>query len=440
MLSEEIMNTTNSTHGNSIAVFIDIENFIRSAMGIGLPINLEPILNKLRENGRLSMLRAYGDLDAACEGNQGLRRELRKMMYENLVQFEDIPYVTKFKNTADMRLTVEALSAAHAYPDINYIAIVAADRDYVPLIQKLRELGRRIIGIGTSTDTVNEIYVRSCDVFVYYSTLFPTDTRVDHVPEEVDESLLESYLQLLVQATSALVQKGIKAVGAQIVPLMRQLRPDFDLKLVRLDSFRDLIDLAEKRQLVSVSASGGDFQLQLGTQSPQATEQKMEVYLDTSNPVAVRSQYLAFIEEKMKCRLPPRHVRQRIYDEAYQYIESSRVMSRTHSLMEIGTELARRMEADKSPLLQPVIFKLLYALFRASTFEAELTDQPYNPKIKSCKVDAECWDLHFIRNTLKVLSREKRTWPLLEQPLAQMFETSPEVIGKEIDAIWNQFV
>lgn len=421
---------------NNIALFIDTENFIRSAMEIALPVDLAPIVNKLLEHGRLSIRRGFGDLDAACKGDWNLRMSMRRMIQENLVQFEDIPYLTKYKNTADMRLAVDALSVAYSNADINYFAIVASDRDYVPVIAKLKELGKRIIGIGMSQDTVHEIYVKSCDVFIYYSSLFQTEAKVEHVmAEQGDPRLLDTYLQLLVQATSALAAKGTKAVGGQLVPLMRQLRPDFDLKLVNLTSFRDLVDLAEQRKLVTVKPSGGDLLLQLGNTADIVETPRMPQSFDISDHAGAKALYRGFLEDKMKCALPSCDVRARIYDTTYRLIESHKLLGGPKNLVDISAEVWKKMGAEGSGLVQSMIFKVLYSIYRGDAFEAEVTEMPYNPKIKTGKVPVDEWDRLFIRNSLIVMSRERRTWPLMEDPLAELFEVEPSVIVRELAEI-----
>ena len=114
-----------------IALFIDIENLIGSASTIGLPINIAPVLDKLKEFGKVQVRRSFGDLDKCLRSISKEREihETRRMLHHNLVQIEDIPYLTQSKNTADITLAVEALALAFQYPDISHFAILASDRD-----------------------------------------------------------------------------------------------------------------------------------------------------------------------------------------------------------------------------------------------------------------------------------------------------------------------
>lgn len=417
----------NSKDVANIALFIDMENLVISALEIGLPVDFSRIITKLLEFGRISIRRGFGDLDMACRKDWGLRSDLRRSIQENLIQFEDIPYITRYKNTADMRLTVEALSTAYNYPDIDWIAIVAADRDYVPLIAKLRELGKRIIGIGPSPDTVNEIYIKSCDLFLYYSSMFDVmPGPMIQVPGQHDSGVLEDYLSLLRHSITALTQKGAKPVGAAIVPLIRQLRPDFDPKLANLTSFRELVSIAEKNHIVEVFPHGGDMLVNL-LEPPEAANGTSAVRTQSlwSDPTKARQMYWRFIEEKLKCQFPLLMIRNAFYDRAAAILkerEAAGEMTDLNSLSEtVKTGVSQDIDSS-------AVFKVMYALFRANAFDAELGIQPYNPRIKAVVKPREQWESLFIRNCLVVFRQERRSWPLLEGPLAEVFETTTEEI------------
>lgn len=427
-LDKRGLNVKDSTN---IALFVDMENLVISALEIGLPVDLSRIIARLLEYGRLSIRRGFGDLDMACRKDWGLRGDLRRQMQENLIQFEDIPYITRYKNTADMRLTVEALSTAYNYPDIDSMAIVAADRDYVPLIAKVRELGKTIIGVGPSPDTVNEIYINSCDIFLYYSSMFDSvPGPMVQIPGQHDSGIVEDYLMLLKQAVAALILKGAKPVGAAIVPLIRQLRPDFDLRLANLNSFRQLVSIAEQNRIVEVQPHGGDILVNLiepsGAGNGTAVLRQQPAWTDLAK---ARTMYRQFFEDKLRCQLPSLATRNMIYDKAATILGEMADSSLNTDLNSLSEEINKRVgeSVDKA-----ASFKVIYALFRANAFEYELGIQPYNPKIRAISKPKELWELLFIHNCLVVLQKERRNWPVLEGPLADVFETSEDTIKAAI--------
>lgn len=419
---------------SNIALFIDMENLVISALEIALPVDLNPIIVKLLEYGRISIRRGFGDLDMACRKDWFLRGQIRRMIQENLIQFEDIPYITRYKNTADMRLAVEALSTAYNYPEIDYFAIVSADRDYVPLIAKLRELGKRIIGIGPSPDTVNEIYIKSCDIFLYYSSMFPRlPGPPSQIPVQHEGAILEDYLALLRQSVAALVQKGAKPVGAAVAPLIRQFRPDFDPKLANLSSFGELVTVAEKMGIIDVAPSGCDFVINLTNKtglSEEGSRPSFQSIWDESSKA--KQAYKEFLEEKMKCSIPSAEIRKEFYDEALKALKQKEEAGEAIDLVLLSEEISKK--ANIAPY-NTSIFKVMYALFRADAFIAEIGIQPYNPRIRAANVPIEKWDTLFIRNCLVVLKQERRSWPLLEGPLCEVFETSPDKIKELIAEI-----
>src|ERR1700741_4321054 len=120
-----------------IALFVDLENFVGFCLGIGLPIDLGPELSRLTELGKVAVRRSFGDIYKLPIPSDK-KADLRKMLQNNLIQHEDIPHFNAFKNTSDIRLVIDALSTAYTNEDIDMVAVVASDRDYLPLFAKLR--------------------------------------------------------------------------------------------------------------------------------------------------------------------------------------------------------------------------------------------------------------------------------------------------------------
>ena len=98
--------------GDRIGLFIDLENFVGYCLGLGLPIDLAPELSRLTELGKVTVRHSFGDIYKLPMPNER-KAEVRKMLQNNLVQHEDIPYQNAFKNTADIRLVIDALSMAY---------------------------------------------------------------------------------------------------------------------------------------------------------------------------------------------------------------------------------------------------------------------------------------------------------------------------------------
>ena len=417
------------------ALLIDIENLVITANDIGLPIDLARIVDKLLEYGRVSLRRSYGDLDHAVKWNWDLKRKVRKMLVDNLIQIEDIPYSGN-KNSADIKLVVDALSTAYTSREFDQFAIVSSDRDYVPLVLKLRELGKMVIGIGISPDTVNPLYVRACDSFLYYSSLFAVESIEQEGEDLVQDkaATLESYIQLLGAAVSSLEAQGKHATGGQVVTLMRRQRPDYDPKLVGMNSLRDLVGEAQERGLVTQEPSGGDIRIRMvspGAEAPAQSPPRRAATADMPDPTNIESlvaAYAKFFQAKMKCVIPGRSARERIYDGAVAVLEAPSEPGSATELNDLSMAIAVHIDGDLGA--QPSIFKILYGLYRGGAFANDpLESKPFNPRIKGLIVPRPVLDELFIKNCLRVLNRERPDWPVDLGALGRVLDVPEETLA-----------
>jgi uncharacterized LabA/DUF88 family protein len=399
-----------------IALFIDLENLIGFSLSLGLPIDIKPIINKLIEFGNVAIRRSFGDIEATPHLNDR-KLKIRKMLQSNLVQHEDIPHYNQYKNTADIRLVVEAISLAYTYPDIEYYAIVAYDQDYMPLFAKLRELGKTIIGVGSSVDSTKELYVKSCDFFIYYESLYRFSAKEPQQEEDVS-SIVDSYCSLLLNAIRSLEQQGSKPVGALIMPLVRQMKPDFDLSLAKMNSFRDLVDLAQKRNLVNAEPSGQDLLVTLVNDQGGIADATIQFNGDDSQKQ--KSYYRDYIVTKLKCRLLTKDERKIIYEKIDDYLFEN---EKGISLVDLSYHV---IEGTK--IYQPEAYKLLYTLFRARCFQCSY--HPNNPIIEKLAIEKEKLDHAFIKNLLLVMRHEIQDVPLFAKPICQVFYANEDEIDE----------
>jgi uncharacterized LabA/DUF88 family protein len=142
-----------------IALFIDFENLVTNT-GIGAPtFDLRPALDRLLEKGKVVFRRAY------CDWSRF--REAKGHLHEFGVELVDVPPSTRAgKNSADMRLVIDALELCYAREHIDTFVIASGDSDFCPLAYKLRENDRHVIGIAVREAT-SPFFVRACDEFLY---------------------------------------------------------------------------------------------------------------------------------------------------------------------------------------------------------------------------------------------------------------------------------
>jgi uncharacterized LabA/DUF88 family protein len=155
-----------------IALFIDFENLAigaREALG-GMEFDFEPIGNALAERGRVVSRKAYADWSMFSEARQPLTR--------NHVELIEIPQrmgATR-KNAADIKMAVDAIEQAYERDYVTTFVICTGDSDFTPLVHKLRELNKRVIGVGVKASTSN-LLPPACDEFLFYDNLAGVDAR-----------------------------------------------------------------------------------------------------------------------------------------------------------------------------------------------------------------------------------------------------------------------
>jgi hypothetical protein len=149
-----------------IALFLDYENLAIGARdGLGVaPFDFGPVADALAERGRVVARRAYADWSAFDED--------RRLLTRAQVELIEIPQRVggSRKNAADIKMAVDAIELAFARGFITTFAIGTGDSDFTPLVHKLRELDKRVIGIGVQSST-SALLPPACDEFLFYDRL-----------------------------------------------------------------------------------------------------------------------------------------------------------------------------------------------------------------------------------------------------------------------------
>jgi uncharacterized protein (TIGR00288 family) len=151
-------------HEERLAVYIDHENVAIGARSVGLRFDPKPLTEALAERGRLITRRAYADWN--------LFREDRRGMVDANVELIEIPQRSDSvrKNAADIQMAVDAMELALTRDFVSTFVIVSGDSDFTPLVGKLRELNKRVIGVGVKGST-SAMLPGSCDEFLFYDRL-----------------------------------------------------------------------------------------------------------------------------------------------------------------------------------------------------------------------------------------------------------------------------
>jgi uncharacterized protein (TIGR00288 family) len=160
-----------------IAILIDFENLVIGARDRGETLDMGVVMDALSERGRVIIRRAYADWNLFSDHRQGLVAQRIEMI--------EIPQRTGMvrKNAADIKLAVDALELALEREFITSFVIASGDSDFTPLVLKLRELNKRVIGVGVEGST-SQLLPGACDEFLFYERLLGPGTAESSTARE----------------------------------------------------------------------------------------------------------------------------------------------------------------------------------------------------------------------------------------------------------------
>src|SRR5512141_2021816 len=156
---------SNATAGPQpqIAMFIDFENIALGLRDTSAPFEVRRVLDRLLEKGRVIVKVAYADWNRF--------RSYTEALHQNGIALIEIPRrATTGKNSADIRLVVDAMDLSWSKEHIDTFVIVSGDSDFSPLVAKLKENGKHVIGLGMKAST-SLLLANACDEFIYYEDL-----------------------------------------------------------------------------------------------------------------------------------------------------------------------------------------------------------------------------------------------------------------------------
>ena len=262
---------------SNLAVFCDFENIALGVRDAKLKkIDIQPIVERLLLKGSIVAKKAYCDW--------GRYKEYKPTMHEAAFELIEIPHARQSgKNSADIRLVVDALDLCYTKEHIDTFVIVSGDSDFSPLASKLRENAKSVIGVGVKSST-SDLLVNNCDEFIFYDDLVaerqPSRRRsrgrgrskggaqADSPPDEkktapAADDPTQKGLDLVAQTAEEIyAERGDRAKlwGSMIKQTLKRRRPGFNESAYGFSSFNDLLEEAQARGLLELDRderSGG---------------------------------------------------------------------------------------------------------------------------------------------------------------------------------------
>jgi uncharacterized protein (TIGR00288 family) len=278
----------------NLAIFCDYENVaigVREARYDDFDIQL--VLERLLDKGKIVVKKAYADWERYKSAKRG--------MHEAAFEMIEIPHVSySGKNSADIRLVVDALDLCHTKQHVDCFVIVSGDSDFSPLVSKLRENAKQVIGLGVKSSS-SHLLIDNCDEFIYYDDLVrqkthparrtetgipspqpkrsppkppppkpgssagaqlapPPAPEAEGTEKTVEERQLEA-IDMVLDVVEALFSDRPGVLhGSLIKQVLKRKRPEFSERFHGYRTFNELLEDAGRRGLLDVAAdakSGG---------------------------------------------------------------------------------------------------------------------------------------------------------------------------------------
>ncbi len=236
----------NAYEAQNIAVFIDLENVAIGVREAGLKsFDVVLVLSRLVDKGNIVVRRAYADWSKF--------EEYKRPLHEAGVELTDMPGSRMTgKNSADIKMVVDALELSYTKPHIDTFALVSGDSDFSPLVSKLRENDKHTIGIGVK-DSTSKILIDGCDEFIFYDDLArKTRKREGRRTQRLPKKTREAF-DLLIDAVEALQREDKNLFSSLVKETMKRKQPQFNEEYHGYRSFSDLLEDAERRKLIRIS-------------------------------------------------------------------------------------------------------------------------------------------------------------------------------------------
>ncbi len=228
----------------TIALFIDFENIaigVREAKYKKFEIDL--LLTRLLEKGKVVVKRAYCDWDRFPD----YKRELHEAAIE-LIEIPGRAY--SGKNSADIRMAVDAMDMSWAKEHINLFVVASGDSDFSPLVSKLKENGKSVIGVGVKNSS-SDLLIDNCDEFIFYEDLVRGVQQVPPVAAK-DKKQAEVFT-LLIDSIKALMRENKEILwGSMVKQTMQRKKPTFNEEYYGYDTFSDLLEDAQTKSIIKI--------------------------------------------------------------------------------------------------------------------------------------------------------------------------------------------
>lgn len=256
----------------TLAVFLDLENIARGAQDAAFPpFDIGKVFERLLLKGNIVVKKAYCDFERY--------HDFKRPLHEAAFELIEIPHVRQSgKNSADIRMVVDALDLCYTNAHVDAFAIISGDSDFSPLVSKLRENGKHVVGVGVKNST-SDLFISNCDEFIYYDDLVRAQTakprtRGGAAPAAREGAAAPAKTGAAVKGPDpakalALVVTTLRALteergadediwASMVKQAIKRRNPGFNERAYGFSAFTDILREGQKRGLLRLEEKGAN--------------------------------------------------------------------------------------------------------------------------------------------------------------------------------------
>lgn len=342
-------------------------------------IDVDSVMEFIASLGNVNINKAYANWGYFYPYNSSLQNHAIDLL-------QLFPRGSHSKNGADIRMAIDIIEDLSQNSHITIVVVVAGDSDYISVAQKVRQRGRRIVGIGVR-ETTNQFWIRSCNEFKFYASLMiKASAPQAHGIQDLDTGALEEAKELLCKAVAALSSQtgGGSVVKAAVKPMMTRLDSSFDEANYGYTTFSDFLDYC--RDVVTISHGQYDHLVTLkesaiGPGAQESAGQARGAYVDLLRRQQIRLVSAAILETGAV--------------ETYAiFLERGNQMG---SYAEYKSELLRRLRTNGMTVTDADASKLKTLCYKAFVFNIDFEHGGISLSDKITSADAL---VHLLRYTI----------------------------------------
>jgi uncharacterized protein (TIGR00288 family) len=233
------------SYERKIALFCDLENV---ALGVRdsdvKKFDIHLVLERLLEKGKIIVKKAYCDWERYSD--------YKRPFHEAAIEMIDIPQrYYSGKNSADIKMVVDAMDLSYSKEHLDTFALLSGDSDFSPLVSKLKENNKYVIGIGVKNASSN-LLIDNCDEFIYYEDVWRDRQKAPKLAGGLNKKNTEAF-SLMIDAIQALVRENKDVLwGSMIKQTMQRKKPSFNEGYYGYGSFSELLEDAERNNIIKL--------------------------------------------------------------------------------------------------------------------------------------------------------------------------------------------